>query len=452
MIARAWAVGALAASAACSGAPDVDGGRAAVVAGAREYGYDARGLPAGSADVERDALGRVVRRGDVELVWGPDGQVAAAIAGGGDRTEYLYDERGQRLAARRGGVFTGATIDGVRLTPDAVDEPVVAAGRVLGRVRDGRFALTGLDARASVLADAAGALAPAGPFGERAAPPAHADAIDFAGAPSDEVLGLVRLGVRDYDPATRMFTSPDPLVLERPELCLASPVDCSLYAYARNRPADFVDPGGEFPSPAAGGMELKVDWQWVADAVTSSWKAQHRLEVEGEHLSLRYDTAGRDGIVNGALEWRALDGTVIAEIPIRSGNKSGNGALPPRTDYTVYAHRWSRADKAGYLDSRRHGWTIGIAPERLPDGIGAGRDAFRIHPDGGQRGTNGCVGVTLADTSYVRDAFRAHFAERTRLHLPDMALSVDASRLGLTTDAQRRQQFDRHAGAGPPGE
>jgi hypothetical protein len=55
------------------------------------------------------------------------------------------------------------------------------------------------------------------------------------------------MGVRDYDPSLNRFTTPDPLFLETPSKCLANPIDCNLYSYARNAPGDYADPTGKNP-------------------------------------------------------------------------------------------------------------------------------------------------------------------------------------------------------------
>jgi RHS repeat-associated protein len=73
--------------------------------------------------------------------------------------------------------------------------------------------------------------------------------VDYVQKGFDADLGLVRMGVRDYDPAINRFTTPDPLFLEDPELCVKRRVDCNLYTYVRGDPLGSVDPSGRFAIP-----------------------------------------------------------------------------------------------------------------------------------------------------------------------------------------------------------
>lgn len=59
----------------------------------------------------------------------------------------------------------------------------------------------------------------------------------FAGGLYDSQTGLVRFGVRDYDPETRRWTSKDPIGFDGG--------DTDLYAYCSNDPINFIDPTGE---------------------------------------------------------------------------------------------------------------------------------------------------------------------------------------------------------------
>jgi RHS repeat-associated protein len=76
--------------------------------------------------------------------------------------------------------------------------------------------------------------------------------IGFAGGLADAATGLVRFGLRDYDPASGRFTARDPIFFS------GSPTN--LYAYANSDPASLRDPtgmwciGGSFYSALGGGI------------------------------------------------------------------------------------------------------------------------------------------------------------------------------------------------------
>jgi RHS repeat-associated protein len=68
--------------------------------------------------------------------------------------------------------------------------------------------------------------------------------IGFAGGIEDPDTGLVRFGLRDYDPQTGRFTSRDP------SFYIGSPDN--LFAYASNAPTDHTDPTGLWSVGASG--------------------------------------------------------------------------------------------------------------------------------------------------------------------------------------------------------
>ncbi|XXX76291.1 RHS repeat-associated core domain-containing protein [Sorangium sp. So ce134] len=237
-------------------------------AGAYGYSFDASGLPtsiteagstrtlewhgdtlvAGSVVHTFDELGRTVARGDLALAYGPNGQVATASRGASS-WRFVYDEDGQRLSKLSGaGAPLAAYLDdGSYLDASGLTEPVHVGGQLVGLLKNGAFQMLAVDRRGTVIADAGGTARLASPFGHRAVHPADAAAVDYVEKGYDADLGVVRMGVRDYDPTINRFTTPDPLFLEEPGQCVASPVDCNLYGYARNRPLDFVDPEGTNP-------------------------------------------------------------------------------------------------------------------------------------------------------------------------------------------------------------
>jgi RHS repeat-associated protein len=88
------------------------------------------------------------------------------------------------------------------------------------------------------------------PYGERSGPQtSFSNVAEFAGHPNEAALGLVRAGVRDYDPTLGRFWQVDTFLLESPELCAGNPAQCSLTGYAANDPINYVDPNGQFVAP-----------------------------------------------------------------------------------------------------------------------------------------------------------------------------------------------------------
>ncbi|HVK28656.1 MAG TPA: RHS repeat-associated core domain-containing protein, partial [Nocardioides sp.] len=244
------------------------------------YAYDAAGLPThtsdalGARDLVRagttliagdhlyryDPLGRVAQRDDLHLAYGPTGQID--VARRGDRTwGYIYDEAGNRLYKHEHGQPTEAYLDGAYLDDSTFVVPVELAGRVIGvyqvSATGAELRLLPTDPRGTLLGDDGTPLLPT-PFGTRATRPALARALDFAARGYDPDLGVVRFGVRDYDPYLGQFWTPDPQFLEAIDKVAASPVDGNLYTYARNNPLSLVDPSGLEPEKVDKTFDVKI--------------------------------------------------------------------------------------------------------------------------------------------------------------------------------------------------
>ncbi|ATB33250.1 RHS repeat-associated core domain-containing protein [Melittangium boletus] len=291
--------------------------------GSYGYGYDASGLPTtiseegvtrtltqvgntlqvGGVTYTFDGLGRTVSKDELLLAYGPNGHLARATRG--ERSwEYSYDEKGQRLMKREGGLILaaylpgGAYLDGTGLT-----QPLRLGGRLVGTLRNNVYQPLATDMRGTVMADTDGTPRMASPYGQRALHPDSAAAIDYVEKGYDADLGLIRMGVRDYDAFINRFTTPDPLYLETPEKCSTSPLDCNLYGYARNDPLSFTDPSGMEPTTRRSGD--RVDREHERDQENGQ-KPGHN--PDNSHFAS--DWAGRAILLHylrGGGDWDVVD-------------------------------------------------------------------------------------------------------------------------------------------------
>ena len=91
----------------------------------------------------------------------------------------------------------------------------------------------------------------------------------------------------------------------------------------------------------------------------------------------------------------------------RSGG-GGRGHLPPG-DYKITAHRWHRNDRT--MSVGGVGYSFAMSDKYDPR-VGGTRTLLRIHPDGGGRGTIGCMGIVgnAAVQRRFREDMRAELA------------------------------------------
>jgi RHS repeat-associated protein len=188
-------------------------------------------------------LGRTIKKGDLDLAYSPSGHLARAERGN-SVWSFIYDEVGQRLAKESSDGFVAGYFDEGYVDSAGLTQPFQLAGTIVGVIQSGTFRLLPIDLRGTVTGEADGTATIASPFGDRAVHPEISAAMDYVSKGFDADLGVMRMGVRDYDPNISRFLTPDPLFLGNPDKCMDSPVECDLYGYARGSPASFEDSAG----------------------------------------------------------------------------------------------------------------------------------------------------------------------------------------------------------------
>jgi RHS repeat-associated protein len=216
-----------------------DPGDRLVEQGSRTYGYDADGhvtdrngdtldysatgellsatLSGGSSvEYTSDGYGRRVARTapdgtTTEYLYGdPNAPTrVTAVRESGEWTHYYYDLDGRLYAFERGGSWYYVATDQVG-TPRVVVDSSGSVVREIDR-----------DAYGAVRSDSDPAF------------PLH---VGFAGGIPDPETGLVRFGMRDYDPETGRWLARDPMLLAGGQF--------NFYSYVENDPVNAVDPTG----------------------------------------------------------------------------------------------------------------------------------------------------------------------------------------------------------------
>jgi RHS repeat-associated protein len=167
-----------------------------------QYAYDLIGR-----QVMRQGAGgaRTVLFGPIASPWLP----AGARLEDGTELLFFYDELGTLLRIHRDGVPYYVASDQVG-TPRAVFDQAGTLVKEISRDSFGNILSDSNDAWDMVLG--------------------------FAGGVEDPATGLIRFGLRDYDPVTGRFLTLDPLLFNVPQT--------HLYAYSRNTPQTRRDPSG----------------------------------------------------------------------------------------------------------------------------------------------------------------------------------------------------------------
>ncbi|WP_152622431.1 polymorphic toxin-type HINT domain-containing protein [Archangium violaceum] len=238
-------------------------------------------LTAGAVTYTFDALGRTSAKGDLTFQYGPNGHLERATRGANE-WRFLYDETGQRLLKLTGTTPVAAYLrEGAYLDASGLAEPFKFAGQLVGLVQGGGFQMLAADARGTVMADLDGTARLASPFGNRTVRPDSSAVVDYVQKGFDADLGLIRMGVRDYDPELNRFLTPDPLFLAEPERCVDSPVECNLYGYAGGNPVAYVDPTGKALESIWDAASLAMGVASIASWDSNTSTLEKALDVVG---------------------------------------------------------------------------------------------------------------------------------------------------------------------------
>lgn len=250
---------------------------------AASYTYDANGnrltraAAAGTTSATYDDQDRLTQYGTASYSYTDSGELKSKTNGaattsyvydalgsllwvtlpGGTKVEYVVDPEGRRVAKKVNGTVQRAFLYGDALRPLA---ELDAAGAVVSRFVYGSRAnvpdyLVKAGATYRIVADhlgsprllvnaATGAVAQRIEYDEfghvlQDSSPGF-QPFGFAGGLYDPDTGLVRFGLRDYDPLVGRWTAKDPLLFGARQL--------NLYAYVRSDPVNFKDPSGLFMS------------------------------------------------------------------------------------------------------------------------------------------------------------------------------------------------------------
>jgi RHS repeat-associated protein len=248
---------------------DANGNRRSVNGALATYNEADQVTAVGSMPYLHDADGYLSQRGADQYRYSVRGELLAAT-GGGEQVTYTYDGYMRRTSRRDSGGTTQYLYGNPKapflLTHSRAPDSTVTAylyndsGLLIGFERGGavHHVVTDQVGSPRLVLDASGNVlrrirySPWGEITEDTAPDFDL-AIGYAGGLVDPLTGLIRFGLRDYDPASGRWTARDPIRFQ------GGP---NLYMYASNNPVLNRDPfglfclGGEAYAGAGVGVEL----------------------------------------------------------------------------------------------------------------------------------------------------------------------------------------------------
>jgi RHS repeat-associated protein len=236
-----------------------------------EYTYDAAGnrlsetTHLGTTTYTHDDANRLADVNGVTYTWDDNSNLLSdgvnaytydhanrltSVVGPSSSSSYAYNGLGDRLRQTVDGVTTDYTLDLnnwlTQVLADGTNTYLYGAGRIVQYDASGAEYFLG-DALGSVrqLADSTGEVGMSKiyePFGEVLDDTGSVtSSYGFTGEWADST-GLLHLRARYYSPYLNQFIQPDP-ILPDPYV----PADWNRYIYARNNPANLMDPSGKFP-------------------------------------------------------------------------------------------------------------------------------------------------------------------------------------------------------------
>ncbi|MHB8859985.1 MAG: NHL domain-containing protein [Thermoleophilia bacterium] len=232
---------------------DANGNRLSDKSRAYSYSNEDHIITAGSDTYQFDADGFLIQKttsaGTMTTSYSSRGELLAATLPNGTAVTYDHDPLGRRIAKRVNGTIAEKYLwkDTITLLAvyDDSDRLLMrfdyADGRLpVSMTKDGStyYLLYDQIGTLRAVADPTGAIVKqidCNSFGSIISDtnPAFAVPFGFAGGLHDRDTGLVRFGVRDYDPAIGRWTAKDPIDF--------AGGDANLYGYVGNNPITFVD-------------------------------------------------------------------------------------------------------------------------------------------------------------------------------------------------------------------